>query len=595
MRSTADDTHDDTQYPRLGLRTLGDPEVSSEVLSAFLAIFGAKDGRVYSIDLSKGHFVSTAKDSRSGDTASIDARRLRASSGWGPLEGAASERRVQILPSPSVWQSRSAKHVFPSRAVFPVLRKATVVGLIDLHGDHLGQFDSLKVGPAPEKARLAMIQLGNSHEARSVHRILERTARFKVALNEHESIFLENLMRFVGESSGMQYAALRRLEADGSLNCIKTYGFPNGIETSLTLADLAQRYQPFAAVVEEHDHWIAESLEDPIYDALRNRPELNDIRSFVACPVLIGESLWGVLSFAAAIEYDYSDLEVYSLRALANLAGVALDAAKSSDSAAEAQYDDGRLMQAVLSNEVVVATRHEMYDQLAIIGDARSILDELLRPLSDPNRGTRLSKSDIELLQLQVKHLDLAHSQMNKVMETIRFSQSELKPAREPVSINEVWLRAKEPFAFRLNRARVPRVANDVPISLRVVGSFDWLRIVFMHLVLNSLDAFDRNLDKGRREIGIRLEDESADRVRIRYHDTGGGIQPNSLMRRGDRLSGDIKHLIFDRYVTSKARGTGLGLASCRAALATMDGSIELVDWRRGITFDLVLNEWQGA
>ncbi|MFI5387395.1 MAG: GAF domain-containing protein, partial [Fimbriimonadales bacterium] len=324
--------------------------------------------------------------------------------------------------------------------VLPILRGSTVVALVDLHGPAGGflswQPTNLRV------AELSMQQLANTYEARSVHRILEQTAEFKVALYERESDALQNLIRFVHRSSGMQYTALRRLESDGSLLCIASHGFGSSFsENQLSLSDLQNDYIPFASVVETKDHWIAEDLNDDVYTALRLRPELGDVRSFVACPVLIGEELWGVLSFAAAVEYEYSNLEVYSLRALANLAGVALEAVQSADQASSTHFDDGRLMQAVLSNEVVVATRHEMYDQLAVVGSARSAILEVVEPLADPNRviGSRLDRKDVNLLIAEAHNLDTAHEQMNKVMETIRFSQSELQEEHREVIVRAVW------------------------------------------------------------------------------------------------------------------------------------------------------------
>jgi K+-sensing histidine kinase KdpD len=423
-----------------------------------------------------------------------------------------------------------------------------------------------------------------------VSAILTRTAAFKVSLGQQEKSAVSRLMKFVGESCGMQYAALRRLEPDGSLEWIDAHGF-EGMENAraIDLRDLDDSYPTFGYVVESGDHWVANSMVGPEYDALRLTPELEDVRSFVACPVLVGDRMWGVLSFAAAIEYEYSELEIYSLRALANLAGVAFDTISSAADEADKHFRDGSLMHAVLSNEVVVATRHEMYDQLEIMGLARTGMFNVLTPLLQPDRGMRLTRRDVEFLLMHAKNLDEAHTNMNKVMETIKFAQSELKnDSSESVAVLDVWRRALEPFHYRLNNARVSKVVADFSPGLRIRGSSDWLRIVFMHLVLNSLDAFDRNaVDRGRREITLRLASATEREVTLRYVDNAGGIFSGSLTRDSVAVVGDVPHLIFQRYVTSKPKGTGLGLASCRAALEQMQASIDLIDWRRGVTFDI--------
>jgi signal transduction histidine kinase len=250
-------------------------------------------------------------------------------------------------------------------------------------------------------------------------------------------------------------------------------------------------------------------------------------------------------------------------------------------------------MQAVLSNELITATRHEMYDQLEMVGLARTIIARIARSANERGRSQRFFSDEIELLGAQAKYLDDAHIHMNKVMDTIRFSQGEPLSDRTKVNISEVWARAIEPFAYRLDRAHVSRAACVLSPLVNVCGSFDWLRIVFTHLILNSLDAFDRGWAKQRREILLVPGARSKHRLTLRYIDTAGGIEVNELKRHGVLIEDPRPAAIFDRYVTSKPKGTGLGLASCRAALLTMEGSIELVDWKKGATFDIELDSWE--
>jgi signal transduction histidine kinase len=573
----------------LAPRGLDDPRADGAALAGLRVIFGAEEGRIYALELSSGKYVSRGHGPRGRDIY-FDARGLTARPDGGALEQAV------VTRSPSVSVRSSESGARRAQLVIPVLREETVVGLVDLRAGDAGAFRAWRGRKLSEEALAITRQLANTYEARSIHRILEQTAEFKVDLYKDEATALRNLMNFVGTSSGMQYAVLRQLESPDVLRCVQTYGFPPFADEALSFRNFSKNYRPFAEVVRTRSHWRAPTLKGEEYRALVAQPELADVRSFVACPVLLGTAIWGVLSFAAAIEYEYSDLEIYSLRALANLAGVALDAAQLADRAAELQFDDGRLMQATLANEVVVATRHSMSDQLEIVGGARSSLLEIIVPLTDRNRGTRLTRKDIDYLKFQAESLDIAHAEMNKIMDTIRVSQRELLPEANKVVVGEVWQRAKESFSFRINRARLSRVDCDLSPHVAITGSEDWLRIVFMHLLLNSLDAFDRPFAKGRRDIVLRLEERRADQIRFRYHDTAGGIIPRELVRRGTPLTEktDVRKVVFERFVSSKEKGTGLGLASCRAALETMSGSIELIDWRKGITFDILLNEWTG-
>lgn len=580
-----------------GRKTLGDPSVDADVLAAIIKSSGARGGRIYSLDLSTGIYLSSAVVGRSLSDVSFDARNIRASTQRGGLlERAVASRRHVVSPTPTEWtDARGEVHRYQARMVVPVVRKEareTVVGLVDL--DWTAP-DISATSMNPTAIDLHAQQLVNAYEARSVRRILESTARFTVDLDLPESGAIDSLMAFVRDSSGLQYVALRQLEEDGSLRCVGSGGFGDAlVRNSLSLTNLKRDYPPFDSVVETQEHWVANRLNGPAYEKLRSREELADVKSFVAVPVLTGGRLWGVLSFAAAVEYEYSDLEVYSLRALANLTGVSIEALSQSGSRGDARYEDGRLMQAVLSNEVMVATRHEMYNQLEQIGIARSVLTNILEPVHRAKSERRLNRREMELLYAQAGSLDAAHANLIKSLETVRFVQGDLHSEMEKVLVSGVWTRAAEPFAWRGRQAGVDFIDQQIPPTFAVEGSEDWLRIVFMHLILNSLDAFSRKMVKGRKRILLRIVDGvESEAPRIRYTDNAGGIIPTELRSTAaSKVIDNPRQAIFQRFVTSKENGTGLGLASCRAAMDRMNGSIDLVDWRNGITFDLVFRPW---
>ncbi|MFL5872317.1 MAG: GAF domain-containing protein [Solirubrobacterales bacterium] len=565
--------------------SLDEPKVIyAKVLESLVTQFEAVDGRIHRIDLKKGCYVSTGSLRNLKATVSWNARSLSSDPKVPVFERAAATRSPVLDKADEAWS-----------VALPVIRDQTVVAVVELLGAR--RLLSTDANRMMRVSRGQLQQIADAYEADFVHRVLEQTAQFKVNLFEDEPTTMGNLMDFVAKSCGMQYVALRRLATDDSLVSVESRGFDDVKKKKLNFLNFSSDYVPFAWVVAEREHWIARNLKGDEYKAIRERSELQDVRSFVACPVLIGNQMWGVLSFAAGVEYDYADLEVYALRVLANLTGVALEAAGKADTAAGDAFNDGRLMQAVLSNEVVVATRHELDQWLEVLGVTRSTFLNLLEEIENGNRSSRLSKKEVASLKAGSENLDAAHSQMNRIMGTVRVSQRDLIEERNPVNVLNVWERVKDSFNFRINRARVSRVVKDVPERLLVLGSEDALRIALMQLVINSLDAFDRGFSTGRREIGLRLENRSGGMARLRYYDTAGGIIPGTLLRQGKRFEEerqmDMGELVFERYVSSKEKGTGLGLASCRAALSIMNGSIELKDWRRGITFDITLHEWQ--
>jgi signal transduction histidine kinase len=93
-----------------------------------------------------------------------------------------------------------------------------------------------------------------------------------------------------------------------------------------------------------------------------------------------------------------------------------------------------------------------------------------------------------------------------------------------------------------------------------------------LNLIVNAIDAMP---DGGQLTLGIRRD--GAFTV-ISVADTGTGIEPDMLER------------IFTPFVTTKASGTGLGLAKVFSIMENHDGRIECVSEKdAGTTFTLYI------
>ena len=107
------------------------------------------------------------------------------------------------------------------------------------------------------------------------------------------------------------------------------------------------------------------------------------------------------------------------------------------------------------------------------------------------------------------------------------------------------------------------------------------LEIVFVNLIMNAIQAIDKN--KG--EIHINLTDESDDVVLIIVKDTGPGIPKHLLAK------------IFDPLFTTRQIGTGLGLPSCKNIIEKHGGTIDVSSIvGKGATFLIRLpkkTEWE--
>jgi nitrogen fixation/metabolism regulation signal transduction histidine kinase len=90
------------------------------------------------------------------------------------------------------------------------------------------------------------------------------------------------------------------------------------------------------------------------------------------------------------------------------------------------------------------------------------------------------------------------------------------------------------------------RVEHD-PACTRILGDAQQLRQVIHNLLQNAQDATEGS---AKREVVVRTQwSEASRRVRLIVQDSGTGF-PEHILKRA-----------FEPYVTTKAKGTGLGLA----------------------------------
>lgn len=103
-----------------------------------------------------------------------------------------------------------------------------------------------------------------------------------------------------------------------------------------------------------------------------------------------------------------------------------------------------------------------------------------------------------------------------------------------------------------LDPTKISLPKNDA----KILCDLHMMEVVFVNLIMNSLQATKNNSD-----IKISLK-ELDDVVQIEVEDTGEGI------------SEDVLPKIFEPLFTTKQKGTGLGLASCKKIIEQHNGTI---------------------
>jgi two-component system, NtrC family, sensor histidine kinase HydH len=219
-----------------------------------------------------------------------------------------------------------------------------------------------------------------------------------------------------------------------------------------------------------------------------------------------------------------------------------------------------------------LVAKNRATERLATMGEfAASIGHELRNPLG-------VIESSLYLLRQHLgpgtvnpnvaKHLDRMAGEVTRSNRTIHdlleLARSRL-PRRMPVLLRPVVESAISVAAL----PKEVKVSIEVPAELGATIDVDQLQRVLVNLLNNASQAMN-GIGK------VRIEGEAiAEGVRLRVCDDGPGVPT------------EIRHRIFDALFTTKAKGSGLGLALCRRIMAAHGGTIELEPTEQATIFTL--------
>jgi nitrogen fixation/metabolism regulation signal transduction histidine kinase len=206
-------------------------------------------------------------------------------------------------------------------------------------------------------------------------------------------------------------------------------------------------------------------------------------------------------------------------------------------------------------SEIVSAQRAQAWGEVA-----RRLAHEIKNPLTpiqlsaerlEMKLADKLPAAERALLAKSVHtivdQVDSMKRLVNEFRDYARLPAAELKPVDLNELVHDVLhLYAREGDAAR-GPSQVPvRVELD-PAAPRILGDPQQLRQVIHNLLQNAQDATE---GRPHPDVLIRTQwSEASKRVRLTVQDNGTGF-PDHILKRA-----------FEPYVTTKAKGTGLGLA----------------------------------
>ncbi len=205
-------------------------------------------------------------------------------------------------------------------------------------------------------------------------------------------------------------------------------------------------------------------------------------------------------------------------------------------------------------------TEMRQREQLATLGEAAAVMaHEIRNPLGIIKTSTQVLRMKSTLSPEGEKMVDFVLDEVGRIDHLLHELLDYARPRtldRQPVDVG-AELAGVLAFAAPDLEQRGIRVAMQAPSgSFIIQADGGRLHQVFLNIILNAMDAMP-----GGGLLTCRVE-QSGQGVVVSIADTGSGIDPS------------VRDRLFEPFVTTKPRGTGLGLARVRHILEQHGGTI---------------------
>lgn len=199
-------------------------------------------------------------------------------------------------------------------------------------------------------------------------------------------------------------------------------------------------------------------------------------------------------------------------------------------------------------------------EKLAVLGEAAAVMaHEIRNPLGIIKTSSQVLRMKVPLPQASERLVSFVLDEVGRIEKLVQELLDYAQPktiARLPVDIGAELNTVLEFTAPELAQRRIA-VQTAWPTGKAVaMGDGTRLHQAFLNILLNAMDAMP---DGGTLTVTVAREEGE---IVIGIGDTGAGV------------AAEVQDRIFDPFVTTKPRGTGLGLARVRDVMEQHGGSI---------------------
>ena len=289
------------------------------------------------------------------------------------------------------------------------------------------------------------------------------------------------------------------------------------------------------------------------------------VRNVLAVPLIVKSRVLGAIVVLNREEGVFTSDDLEMLQFLAAAVGVATENARLygelADFARELERSQTQLIQAeklAATGRLAASIAHEINNPLQAIHNCLYLA--LKRPLAEDKK---------------LHYLAMAQTETERLITLVQRTLEFYRPSKGRSAATDVNRLLENVLALankRLEHGRIQVQAQLQPDLPPILGVPDQLTQVLLNLVINAIEAMPEG---GELHLGTTLD---AGWLRIEVRDTGPGISPEEAAR------------IFEPFYTTKANGTGLGLAVSYGIIQRHGGRIEVVGTpSHGTMFTIVL------
>jgi signal transduction histidine kinase len=229
-----------------------------------------------------------------------------------------------------------------------------------------------------------------------------------------------------------------------------------------------------------------------------------------------------------------------------------------------------------ITDQAQIGAQRERTQTLKAMGDmASEIAHQLRNPLGGIELFASILKREVEDDENQTRLLDHILSgvkQVNHLITNYLTLARPPRPIKTPVSLDSLLDESLVAAAQALAQGRIEVRVKRAPLSPQVIGDPELLLQVFLSIILNSIESFERG---GCLNIEIKANERQA---RLIFRDNGRGILSKDLSR------------VFNPFYTTKEQNLGLGLAVSHQIVDAHQGMIQVKSRSgRGTTVNLSL------